>query len=261
MNFQHKKDGHEGLELVATTFTVEAARNALVKIIIIDELSFSFVEGVGFKRFCNIMQPKFKNIPSHFTTARDVVKIFNIEREKLRNLIQCRRVCFTMDTWTSIQNLNYLCLTAHFVGDDWKLHKRILNFCQVEDNKVETLSRKIEQCLIEWNIGSVFTLTVDNASSNSTTIKYLVKKTKDWEGTILEHEFLYVHCCAHILNLIVWDGLKELDSSIACKREVVRYVRSSPNRLDAFKKCAERKRLSPKSICALTYLPGGTPPI
>lgn len=164
LNFQHKKDGQEGLELVATTFTVEAARNALVEMIIIDELPFRFVEGVGFKRFCNIMQPKFKNIPSHFTIARDVVKIFNREREKLRNLIQGRRVCLTIDTWTSIQNLKYMCLTTHFVGDDWKLRKRILNFCQVEDRKGETIGREIERCIIEWNIGSVFTLMVDNAS-------------------------------------------------------------------------------------------------
>lgn len=74
------------------------------------------------------------------------------------------------------------------------------------------------------------------------------KKTKDWEGTILEHEFLHVRCCVHILNLIVCDGLKELDSSIACIREVVRYVRSSPNRLEAFKICAKKEKIESKYL-------------
>ena len=33
-------------------------------------------------------------------------------------------------------------------------------------------------------------------------------------------------CCAHILNLIVGEGLKETDTSVARVREAVRYVKS-----------------------------------
>ena len=106
-------------------------------------------------------------------------------------------------------------LTGHFIDDDWKLHKRILNFCQVEDHKGETIDRKIELCLHEWGINGIFTLTVDNASSNGATIKFLENVTKDWEGTVLEHEFLHMSCCAHILNLIVGDGMREINASIA----------------------------------------------
>ena len=121
-------------------------------------------------------------------------------------------------------------LTGHFIDDDWKLHKRILNFCQVEDYKGETIGRKIEMCLREWGINGICTLTVDNASSNGATIKFLENLTKDWEGTVLEHEFLHMRCCAHILNLIVGDGMREIDASIANVHEAVRYVKSSPNR-------------------------------
>jgi len=73
-------------------------------------------------------------------------------------------------------------------------------------------------CLREWGVDDIFTLIVDNASS------------KDWKGTILEYKFLHIKCCAHILNLIVGDGLKEIDASIARMREAVRYVKSSQNR-------------------------------
>ena len=135
--------------------------------------------------------------------ARDVIDIYGVEREKLRGVLKGRRVCLTTNTWTSIQNLCYMSLTCHFIDDDWKLHKRILNFCQVEDHKGETIGRKIEMCLREGGINGIFTLTVDNASSNGTTIKFLENVTKDWEGTVLEHEFLHMRCCAHILNLIV----------------------------------------------------------
>ncbi|XP_050272572.1 zinc finger BED domain-containing protein RICESLEEPER 2-like [Quercus robur] len=142
-------------------------------------------------------------------------------------------------------------LTGHFIDDDWKLHKRILNFCQVEDHKGETIGRKIELCLREWGINGIFTLTVNNASSNGATIKFLENVTKDWEGTVLEHEFLHMRCCAHILNLIVGDGMREIDASIAKVREAVRYVKSSPNRNQTFVGFVERLGIESKSLLCL----------
>ena len=52
------------------------------------------------------------------------------EKEKLRKLLSkhCGRVCLTTDTWTSLQNQNYMCLIAHFIDKDWRLHKQVLNF-------------------------------------------------------------------------------------------------------------------------------------
>ena len=177
--------------------------------------------------------------------------IFNHEKDKLKKALKDRRVCLTTHTWTSIQNLNYMCLTAHFIDDDWKLQKMIINFCQVEDHKGDTLGKIFEMCLLEWNIDSIFTLTVDNASSNNNIIKFLKRKTKNWKGSVLEHEFLHMRCCAHILNLIVGDGLKEIYTSIARVRDVVRYVRSSPNRFEIFKQCAEKQKINCKSLLCL----------
>ncbi|KAK9277901.1 hypothetical protein L1049_027458 [Liquidambar formosana] len=152
---------------------------------------------------------------------------------------------------TFTENLSYMCLTTHFIDDDWKLHKRILNFCQVQDHKEETVGRHIETCLFEWSIESLFTMTVDNASSNDITFKLLKKRCKDWRGTILGHEFLHMRCCAYILNLIVGDGLKEVDESIARVRDAINYVRSSPNRLANFKKCVEKRKIESKSLLCL----------
>ncbi|XP_050277953.1 zinc finger BED domain-containing protein RICESLEEPER 2-like [Quercus robur] len=251
--FEPKMDGEEGFQLLLTAFTIEASRKALTEMVIIDELPFRFVEGYGFQRYATTLQPKLqiRDIPSHQTVARDVIDIYGVEREELKGALKGRRVCLTMDTWTSIQNLCYMSLTGHFIDDDWKLHKRILNFCQVEDHKEETIGRKIELCLREWGISGIFTLTVDNASSNGATIKFLENVTKDWEGTVLEHEFLHIRCCAHILNLIVGDGMREIDASIAKVREVVRYVKSSPNRNQTFVGFVERLGIESKSLLCL----------
>nr|XP_023901326.1 zinc finger BED domain-containing protein RICESLEEPER 1-like [Quercus suber] len=251
--FEPKNDGDDGFKLVSTTFSVEASRKALAEMIIIDELPFRCVEGYGFKKYVTTLQPKLrlKDIPSRQTVARDVIGIYNCEREKLRKSLKGCRVCLTTDTWTSIQNLNYMCLTSHFIDDDWKLHKRILNFCQVEDHKGETIGRKIEMSLREWGIDGIFTLTVDNASSNLTTIKFLQRVTKDWNGTVLGNEYMHMRCCAHILNLIVGEGLKEIDASVARVREAVKYVKSSPNRNQTFRNFMERLGIESKSLLCL----------
>ena len=41
-------------------FDQELCHKELDMMIIVDELSFNFVEKEGFKRFCNVLQPKFQ---------------------------------------------------------------------------------------------------------------------------------------------------------------------------------------------------------
>ena len=47
------------------------------------------------------------------------------EKEKLRAIFMKTdtRVCVTTDTWTLVHNLNYMCITAHFIDSDWSLQK------------------------------------------------------------------------------------------------------------------------------------------
>ena len=71
---------------MSTTFIVEASRKALVEMIIIDELPFRCIEGYEFKKYVTTFQLKLrlKDIPSRQTIAKDVIGIYNSEREKLR---------------------------------------------------------------------------------------------------------------------------------------------------------------------------------
>lgn len=51
---------------------------------------------------------------------------------------------------------------------------------------------------------------------------------------MLDGRFLHVRCAAHIVNLVVKDGLKEVDNSICAIRNAITYVRSSTPRLNSF---------------------------
>ncbi|CAH9100269.1 unnamed protein product [Cuscuta europaea] len=233
-------------------FCHESARRGLARMIIVDEFSFSIVEREGFRDFCKLLNPEFV-VPSRRTVTRDCYALFIEERRKLKSSLSnlsCR-VCLTTDTWTSGQNLSYMCLTVHFIDDEWKLHKRILNFCPIAGHSGELIGKAVEKCLIEWEIKKVMTITVDNASSNDLAVKYLRGRLNHWGGSVLDGQYLHMRCATHILNLIVKDGLKDLDASIAKIRAAVRYVRSSPARLQKFVCCVEEEKIDSKGLVCL----------
>ena len=93
--------------------------------VIIDELPFRFMERYGFKNFMHTACPRFK-IPSRWTISWDCYEMYTSERVKLKTFIksQCERISITSDSWTSIQRINYMCMTTHFVNKGWNLHKK-----------------------------------------------------------------------------------------------------------------------------------------
>lgn len=130
-------------------YSYDECRRALGEMVILDEMAFRVVEGEGFVKYSNKLQPRFV-VPSRITVARDIMQIFLEEKAKMKNILRKQRICLTTDTWTSNQNLNYMCLTAHWIDHSWYLQRRVINFCLVEDHKGETIGRKIEECLLEW---------------------------------------------------------------------------------------------------------------
>ena len=73
------------------------------------------------------------------------------------------------------------------------------------------------------------------------------KKIAKWDAS----NYLHIRCVAHIINLVVQHGLKELDESIARVRDAVRYIRQSPARLRKFKECVEVEKIECKGLLSL----------
>ncbi|EPS61600.1 transposase, partial [Genlisea aurea] len=114
----------------------ETIRKALVELVVGAELPFKFVTRHEFKHFMNIVCPKFK-VPSRWTVQRDVYELFCSQKEKMKKILtkSGQRVCLTTDCWTFCQNVSYLCLTAHYIDENWILHKSLLNFCPISSHK------------------------------------------------------------------------------------------------------------------------------
>ncbi|CAL5207228.1 unnamed protein product [Lathyrus oleraceus] len=66
-------------------FNQERTRLELAKMIIIDELPFKYVENEGFNMFMKEAKPRFK-IPSRVIVARDCLRLYFDEKEKLKSM-------------------------------------------------------------------------------------------------------------------------------------------------------------------------------
>ena len=59
-------------------------------------------------------------------------------------------------------------------------------------------------------------------------------------GLVSGGEFFHIRCCAHILNLIVQEGLKVVGPAINKIREIIKYVKGSEGRMKVFKACVAK---------------------
>ncbi|XP_042426241.1 zinc finger BED domain-containing protein RICESLEEPER 2-like [Zingiber officinale] len=105
----------------------------------------------------------------------------------------------------------------------------------------------VEVCLRDWGIDKVFLIVIDNASSNDTAIDYLKRKMKSENSLLFEGKYLHLRCACHIINLIVKDGLKELNVSIKAIRNAVVFIHSSLSRSNKFREFAILAKFSSTS--------------
>lgn len=129
--------------------------------------------------------------------------------------------------------------------------KKILNSVQISNHKGETIAKLIENYLHKWGIEKVFPITVDNVTANDVVVSILKRWVNGWEGSVLNGDYIHVRCCAHILNLIISDGLKELHHSISLIRVVVQYIRLSIARVDKLSACVAKEKIDFKGKLVL----------
>ncbi|KAK9222107.1 hypothetical protein WN944_010539 [Citrus x changshan-huyou] len=135
-----------------------------------------------FLEFMETCCPKFE-VPSRRTIIRDILELYPNEKGLLKRVLSAN-----------------------------KQRKRILTFTPISNHKGDGIGKLIKNCLIDWGIEKLFTITVDNASANTLAISYVKKKLVNWSGNSM------------VLN--------------------VKYVRSSPARLQKFKTCVDREKNS-----------------
>ena len=100
-------------------------------------------------------------------------------------------------------------------------------------------------CLLDWNLDrKVSTITVNNCSTTDTLLGSLSDKFVVSGSLILNGKLLHMRCAAHILNLIVQDGLDVIKVSIGKIRDSVAYWTATQSREEKFEEAARQLKIA-----------------
>ena len=94
----------------------------------------------------------------------------------------------------------------------------------------------------------VWSISVDNASYNDVAVRTLQDSVENLRKLPLGGKMFHVRCCAHILNLLVQDGVKEISEIIENVRESVKFISASESRLKTFSEIAKTFQLPNKRL-------------
>ena len=219
------------------TFSQKECRRDLANMIVHHGLPFSIVEYSGFRKFVKSLNPMFRMV-SRTSIREDCMDSYKEQRSMLREILKNYdgRVSLTADMWTSNQRLGYLCITCHFIDKTWKMQKRILRFCMMETpHSGFRMYNVMLKALQYWNIeDKICSITLDNASVNGSMMDSLKDNLMKKNMLTCEGKLFHIRCAAHVLNLVVQDGLLVMEGSIHMIRESVKYVKSSQTREQMF---------------------------
>ncbi|XP_052209308.1 zinc finger BED domain-containing protein RICESLEEPER 2-like [Diospyros lotus] len=241
---------NKDMSMRCTKFDPDKFRELVVAAIVMHDLPLSFVEYVGVRAFCSYLNPN-ATLVSRNTLKSDLLKMYKKEKDKLKCVLKEApgRLCLTSDLWTSITTDGYIAVTVHFIDNDWVLQKKILNFSFMPPpHSGVALSEKVGLILeSDWGIEKkIFCVTLDNASANDVFVSLLKKNLNLKKPFVCKGEFFHLRCRAHVLNLVVQEGLKEIDDSIHKVRESIKYVRGSQVRKQKFLECVKFLSLNAK---------------
>ena len=226
-------------------------REVVSHMIMVHELPFVFVEYDLFNLLMRTATPNYQRI-SRATVRKDCFTSYELEKKKLLALLKnASRISVTTDLWKSTnQKISYMVVTCHFVDSNWKLQKRILSFVDVPPPHTGVnICDVLHKYLIDWGIeDKVWSVTVDNAAYNDVAIRLLKDNLSYKSEMPLHGKLFHVRCCAHILNLLVQDGLSEISDIIKNVRESVKHIVNAEARLNMFSEIAKQLKLSSKRL-------------
>ncbi|XP_026433062.1 zinc finger BED domain-containing protein RICESLEEPER 1-like [Papaver somniferum] len=177
-------------------------------------------------------QMKFRDLLSTLLIARNV-PFSLVEWKEFRDIC---RMCLTSDMWTSVTTTGYISLTVHYLDQNWELKKYLLNFCELPPPHTgENLSAMLFAMIEDWGIeDKVSNITLDNAANNGACARIMQSRLVAKKILFNKGKYFHVRCCAHILALIVKDGLVKIDPAVLKIRKSVKSLKKSQVRKQKF---------------------------
>lgn len=244
---QKKEEAIQTINLASVKFDQDRSRLDLARMIMLHGYPLAMVNHVGFKIFVKNLQPLFE-VNNNGAIELDCLTIYSKEKHKLYEAIRHfhGRISLAVDMWGSHESSEYMCLTASYIDDDWRLQKKMLNFISLDPSHTDDmLSEVVTKSLADWAIDhKLFSMTFDDCSAYET----MVFRIKDWlsqnRPLLKNGELFDVRCVTHLLKSIVHEVMDACRDVIHKIRESIRHIKTTQTSLGKFNEIAQQVGIS-----------------
>ncbi|KAK0134197.1 Zinc finger BED domain-containing protein 1 [Merluccius polli] len=174
----------------------EKIHRLITEMTAVDMLPLSFVEGKGFNKLLNFLEPEYTVAGRKLIMTKLEVAHANMTAVIKAKMAKAEYVAITSDGWTATTTESYMTITGHCIVEG-EMVSRVLQTCAMEErHTAANLAEHLRTSTSKWGLeGKVIACVHDNAAN-----MVLANETiLDWES---------VPCFAHTLQLAVHDGLK-----------------------------------------------------
>ncbi|KAK9937809.1 hypothetical protein M0R45_014578 [Rubus argutus] len=198
-----------------------------------------------FERFIQeYVQSEYSGLCLH-TIRSDSLNLFNDMKQALIYELSDFNGTFSFSTnfWSSADNqLGFVCVTAHYIDSSWMLQRRIIAFRMLEyphnDNVIfQSMMDLFREYMID---DKIFNITFDNVTGSDAII--------DMFKNTLQPQFSYTRCLCHMVNSMVQEGLKLMETHLEKIRGAILYIATSSARQEEFSALCESRGLKCRKL-------------
>ncbi|CAH9111793.1 unnamed protein product [Cuscuta epithymum] len=178
------------------------------------------------KDFRDMMTSQFPSLTlDHETTMKHCLTLFEESKTEVRRFLNSmgRLICLSVDVLTRYSRIDvgpdFICLSASFIDNEWKLRKWILRFKKYGNDDFDQF---VVKALDDWNLNDdkVYTLTSRKVDAPGDYIQSTKSKLEGKNRLPYHSRIFSVRCCAEMFGLMAEDAFGEISDIIRMIEEL-----------------------------------------
>uniref|UniRef100_A0A182QDP1 BED-type domain-containing protein n=1 Tax=Anopheles farauti TaxID=69004 RepID=A0A182QDP1_9DIPT len=233
-----------------TSEKVDLLNQWLLKVLCMDGVPFDLVDSENFKTFVLMLNPTYtlpaKKEMSKVVLASAYGEAVEVVKERLAT---ASSIALTCERWSSVEGTHYVCLSGHFIDDQFKLCSNLLECVEVEDapSGKHTVAR--------------VRATIERYKLGEKVVAIVTDSPVDGMVAVNELKMSHVTCFAHTLNLIVENAISDsIKGTVDEVRRIVQHLISIPEGAETLRATQHRLyqtevklKLDTPASCNSTY--------
>lgn len=192
----------------------------ILRTIVKEFYSFNLIESPELISFVSMLNPHY-GMPSHKALSNELLpQLYQSTMDEIKlAVMEAKSVALAIDRWTSINNENYISVTAHYLNEDLILKANLLDVVSIQKDSSINISIFLQELVANWRISNKIIAVV--TENNPTMI-----------DAIKECQWHHIPCFAHMLNSFVKAGLAEINDVITKVRNIVYYFKRNSEAME-----------------------------